>query len=92
MRFEASHLVIGQAVGDGHVPLDVADRAHAGDHGGDRRVAEDVAQRYLRNLLLGYAELGDDSLYALVDFLFTVTAEVVVAEIVLIEGGVWLGR
>jgi hypothetical protein len=55
-------------------------------------VAEDVAQRYLRNLLLGDAELGDDSPYALVDFLFTVTAEVVVAEIVLIEGGVWLGR
>src|SRR5829696_643945 len=87
--FKALHLAVGQtpAVGDGHVPLDVPDRAHAGDDGGDRRVAEDVAQRHLRHLVLGDAELGDDGPYPFVDLLLAVAAEVVAPEILLVEGG-----
>src|SRR5215212_11134953 len=88
VRLQALNLVIGQAlaVADGHVPLDVADRAHARDHSGYRRVAEDVAQRHLRDLVLGDAELGDDGSHALVDLLLAAAAEVVVAEVVLVEG------
>src|SRR3712207_8119905 len=53
-------------------------------------MAQDVAERDLGHLVLGYAELGDDGPNAVVDLLLAVAAEVVVAEVALIEG--CLGR
>src|SRR5215211_6911809 len=87
---EYSHLIFREslAVADGHVALDVAHRAHAGDHGRDGGMAQDVPQRYLGYLVLARPELGDDSPHAVVDLLFALAAEIVVAEISLFEGGV----
>src|SRR5215207_5498464 len=87
--FEALHLILGQspAVAYPHVPLHVSDRAHPRDNGRYGRVAQDVAERDLRHLVLGDAELGDDGPYPLVDLLLAVAAEVVVAEVALLEGG-----
>src|SRR5215208_5919326 len=75
--FEALHLILGQspAVAYPHVPLHVSDRAHPRDHGRYGRVAQDVAERDLRHLVLGDAELGDDGPYPLVDLLLAVAAE-----------------
>src|ERR687898_1443423 len=88
---EYLHLILGQslAVADGHVALDVADGAHAGDDGRDGRMAQDVPEGYLGYLVLARPELGDDRPHAVVDLLLAFAAEVVVAEISLFEGGIW---
>src|SRR5215211_8913652 len=88
---EYSHLVLRQslAIPDGHVALDVADGAHAWDDGRDGGVAQDVAERYLGYLILARPELGDNGQHAVVDLLFAVAAEVVVAEISHFESGIW---
>src|SRR5215211_6022330 len=90
VALEYSHLVLREplAVADGRVALDVTHGAHAGDdarHGG---MAQDIAERYLGYVVLARPELGDDGLHALVDFLFAVAAEVVVAEIAFFEGDI----
>src|SRR5688500_17493122 len=84
-------LVFGEspAVPHGHVPLHVSDGAHAGDDGRDGRVAQDVAKGYLRDLVLRSPELGDDGPDPVLDLMFAITPKVVVAEVALLEGGVW---
>src|SRR5215203_3375150 len=77
------------AVADGHVALDVADGAHAWDDGRDSRMAQNVAERYLGYLIFAGPELGDDGPHAVVDLLFAPAAEVVIAEISLLESGIW---
>src|SRR5215211_9330823 len=88
---EYSHLIFRESlsVADGHVALDVAYGAHAGDDGRDGGMAQDVPERYLGYLVLARAELGDDGPHAVVDLLFAPAAEVVVAEISFFEGGIW---
>ncbi len=53
-------------------------------------MAQNVAERDLGQRVLGDAELRDDGAHAVVDLGLAVAAEVVVAEVPLLEGG--LGR
>src|SRR5918999_1947353 len=80
------------AVAGGRVALDVADRAHAGDHGRDGVGREHIAQRGLRDLLARDAEVVDDRLHAFGDLLLAVAVEVARAEVALGELTVLVDR
>src|SRR5918998_3284031 len=85
---ELLDLIFGQsaAVPDGHVALHVGHRAYAGNHGRDGGVAENVAQGYLRYLVLGNPELRGHRSHPIVHVPFAVAPEVVVPEVALVEG------
>src|SRR5918999_5557407 len=80
------------AVARGGVALDVADRAHARDHGRDRVVGEHVAQGGLGDPLARDPEVVDDRLHAVGDLLLAVAVEVAGAEVALGELAVGVDR
>src|SRR5437773_1664073 len=69
------------SVGDGHVGLDAAEPPHAGDHGGHRVVAQDEAQRQLRQRLRITVQQLLERLGPLPDLTLSVALEVLAPEI-----------